>query len=222
LASPAASNPAREAARREVARALSTQGRLLCASARLLSAPADALDATFKGLDVLDADLAKERVPAPIDVAMRLRAECLQELVEVRRPKIASNPQGTAGEELFVKLSTAELTPSRDDRGIAVTFRDAFTGGALSTRARTELKKLAPIVKEQVSVPLLVVVHGANSNVARDEARGREAISVLKEMGASITDVRAAGDRLPLLDRGTPGAAARNERLEVVFVIPTS
>ena len=222
LASPAASNPAREAARREVARALSAQGRLLCASARLLSAPADGVDAKYKGLDALDADLAKERVPAPIDVATRLRAECLRELVEVRRPKIASNPQGTAGDELFVKLSAAELAPSRDDRGIAVTFQDAFTGGALSTRVRTELKKLAPIIKEQVSVPVLVVVHGANSNVVRDEARGREAISVLKEMGASKTDVRTAGDRLPLLDRGAPGAAARNERLEVVFVIPAS
>lgn len=222
LASPTPSNPAREAARREVARALSAQGRLLCASARLLAAPAEAIDDKFKALDALDGQLAKEHVPAPIDVATKLRADCLHEIVEVRRPKIASNPQGTAGDELFVKLSAAELAPSRDDRGIAVTFQDAFAGGTLSTKGRADLKKLEPIVKEQASMPILVVVHGANSNAARDDARGREATSALRQMGASKIEARGAGDRLPLLEHGAPGAARRNERLEVVFVIPAT
>jgi len=222
LAALSPSNPAREAARREVARALSTQGRLLCASARLLSAPAAPMEALFKQLDGLDEQLAKGRAPAPIDVATRLRAECLHEVVEVRRHKIASNPQGTAGDELFVKLSSAELSPSRDERGIAVTLSEAFSGNALTPEARAVLKRMAPIVKEQSSVPVLVVVHGANNNAARDESRGREALKVVEQMGASKTDLRIAGDRLPLLDRSAAGAAKRNERLELVFVIPAT
>jgi len=55
LAAPSPTNPAREAARREVARALSAQGRLLCASARLLSAPLERIEAKYKQLDQLDA-----------------------------------------------------------------------------------------------------------------------------------------------------------------------
>jgi hypothetical protein len=222
LASPLPASPAREAARREVARALSGQGRLLCASARLLSAEKEPFEAKFKGLDTLDADLAKERVPARIDVATKLREDCLGALVAVRRPKIASNPQGTAGDELFVRLSSAHLTPSRDDRGIAVTIHDAFTGNELASPAKLTLKLLEPIVKEQSAVPLLVVVHGAHSNQARDAARGHAAAEALRQMGASELDVRVAGDRLPLLEHNRPGADRRNERLEIVFVIPAT
>jgi hypothetical protein len=222
LASPLPASPAREAARREVARALSTQGRLLCASARLLAATPEPLDAKLKELDVLDEQLAKERVPAPIDIATKLRSDCLHEIVEIRRPKISSNPQGTAGDELFVKLSSAQFTPSRDDRGIAVTLQEPFSGNDLAPVARTALKRLEPIVKEQASIPLLVVVHGAHSNTKRDEARGHAAAVVLRQLGASKTDIRIAGDRLPLLERTTPGAAQRNERLEIVFVIPAT
>ncbi len=222
LASPLPASPAREAARREVARALSAQGRLLCASARLLASKPEPLDAKLKELDALDEQLAKERVPAPIDIATKLRSDCLHELVEIRRPSISSNPQGTAGDELFVKLSSAQFTPSRDDRGIAVTLQEAFSGNDLAPVARAALKRLEPIVKEQASVPLLVVVHGARSNTKRDEARGQAAATALRQLGASKTDIRIAGDRLPLLERSVPGAAQRNERLEIVFVIPAT
>ena len=222
LASPTPSSPAREAARREVARALGTQGRLLCAAARLLSAPAGPIDAKFKELDALDAQLAKERVPTPIDVAIRLRAECLHELVEIRRPKIAANPQGTAGDELFVKLSSAELTPTRDERGIAVTLKEAFSGNGLTPESRAALTRLQPILKEHATVPVLVIVHSAKSNTARDQVRGREATKVIEQLGASKVEFSVAGDRLPLLDRSAPGAVKRNERLEVVFVIPAT
>jgi hypothetical protein len=222
LASPLPASPAREAARREVARALSAQGRLLCASARLLASTPEPLDAKLKELDVLDEQLAKEKVPAPIDVATKLRSDCLHDLVEIRRPKISSKPQGTAGDELFVKLSSAQFMPSRDDRGIAVTLPEPFSGNDLALVARTALKRLEPIVKEQASIPLLVVVHGAHSNPKRDEARGQAAAAALRQLGASKTDIRIAGDRLPLLERSVPGAAQRNERLEIVFVIPAT
>ena len=222
LASPTPSSPAREAARREVARALSAQGRLLCASARLLSSAPESFDGKFKELDALDEQLKKERVPAPIDVATKLRADCLHELVEVRRPKIASNPQGTAGDELFVELCEAHFLPSRDERGIAITLPEAFSGNDLAPVTRTAIKRLEPIVKDQIAVPLLVVVHGARSNPTRDEARGRAALEALKQLGAAKTDIRIAGDHLPLLERTAPDAPKRNERLEIVFVIPAT
>jgi hypothetical protein len=222
LASPTPASPAREAARREAARALSAQGRLLCASARLLATSPESFDAKFKELDALDEELAKERVPAPIDTATKLRADCLHELVEIRRPKIAANPQGTVGDELFVKLSEANFLPVRDDRGISVTVHEAFSGNMLTPGARTAIQRLEPIVKQRIAVPLLVVVHGARGNVSRDEARGRAATEALKQLGASKTEFRVAGDRLPLLERSAPGAAARNERLEIVFVIPAT
>ncbi len=222
LASPLPASAEREAARREVARALSAQGRLLCASARLLASTPEPLDAKLKELDTLDEQLAKERVPAPIDIATKLRSDCLHELIEIRRPKISSNPQGTAGDELFVKLSSAQFAPSRDDRGIAVTLQEAFSGNDLAPVARSALKRLEPIVKEQSAIPLLVVVHGAHSNTKRDEARGQAAAAALRQLGASKTDIRVAGDRLPLLERTAPGAAQRNERLEIVFVIPAT
>ena len=222
LASPLPASPAREAARREAARALSAQGRLLCASARLLSSSPELFESKFKELDTLDEQLKKERVPAPIDVASNLRADCLHELVEIRRPKIASNPQGTAGDELFVKLSAAQFMPTRDDRGIAITLHEAFQGNDLAPVARSAIGRLEPIVKEQAAIPLLVVVHGARSNASRDEARGRAAAEILRKLGAARTDIRIAGDRLPLLERSAPGAAKRNERLEIVFVIPAT
>lgn len=222
LAAPSPTNPAREAARREVARALSAQGRLLCASARLLSAPLERIEAKYKQLDQLDEQLAKQGVPTPIDIATRLRSECLQQLVQVRRPQIAANPQGTAGDELFVKLSMADLTPSRDDRGIAVTVPDAFVGEGLSANAKASLKRLEPIIKAESAIALLVVVHAPNGNASRDEARGRKVVAELAQMGASKTDLRVAGDRLPLVERSLPGAAKRNERLELVFVIPAT
>ncbi len=222
LASPSPASPERELARRETARALSAQARLLCAAARLLAAPAESLDSKFSGLDSLDEQLKKGRVPAPIDVAIRLRAECLHEVVLVRRPKIASQPQGTAGDELFVKLSSGHFLPSRDDRGVAVTFHDAFSANTMAPTALAELRRLEPIIKEQNTTPLLVVVHGAHDNPSLDEARGKSAVEALKQLGASVIDVRPVGDHLPLLDRRTPGADGRNERLEVVFVVPAS
>jgi hypothetical protein len=222
LASPSPASPERELARRETARALSAQARLLCAAARLLAAPAESLDSKFSGLDTLDDQLKKARVPAPIDVAIRLRAECLHELVLVRRPKIMSQPQGTAGDELFVKLSSSHFSPSRDDRGVAVTFHDAFAANGIAPAALVELQRLGPIVKEQKATPLLVVIHGAHSNPSRDEARGKAAADVLRQLGATAIDLRSVGDQLPLLERRTPGADSRNERLEVVFVIPAN
>jgi len=220
LAAPKPASAEREAARRETSRALCSQARLLCASARLLGAPAESLDQKFSGLDALDDQLKQARVPAPIDVAIRMRAECLHELTLVRRANVMAQPQGTTGDELFVKLSTARLTPSRDDRGVSVTFFNAFAANGLAPSASEAIRQLGPIIKAYPDVPLLVAVHAASANQPNDEARGRAAVEALKQLGAAKTDVRLVGDRLPLLDPHKAAAPEpRNDRLEVVFVI---
>lgn len=220
LATPKPASAEREAARRETARALSSQARLLCASARLLGSAAESLDPKFSALDTLDDQLKQARVPTPIDVAIHMRAECLHELTLVRRAMLMAQPQGTTGDELFVKLSSARFSPSRDDRGVAVTFFNAFAANALAPATLAAIKLLGPIIKAYPDVPLLVAVHSSNSNQPNDEARGRATVEALKPLGAVKTDVRLVGDRLPLLDpHKSAGPEPRNERLEVVFVI---
>jgi hypothetical protein len=220
LTAPKPASAEREAARRETTRALCSQARLLCASARLLGSSTESLDPKFSSLDTLDDQLKQAHVPTPIDVAIRLRAECLHELTLVRRAMLMAQPQGTTGDELFVKLSSARFSPSRDDRGVSVTFFNAFAANALAPSALSALKQLSPIIKSYPDVPLLVVVHATNSNQPNDEARGRAAIEALKQMGAANTDVRLVGDRLPLLDpHKAAGPEPRNQRLEVVFVV---
>jgi hypothetical protein len=219
LAPPKPTAPEREAARRETGRALSAQARLLCAAARLLGAPAESLDARFHAADALDEQLKQGRVPAPVDVAIRLRADCLHELTLVRRPALINQPQGTAGDQLFVQLSSAHLSPSRDDRGVAVNYHDAFAANGLTPATLEGLRQLGPILKEHPEAPILVVIHAGRSNSARDEARGKATADVLRQLGAQNADVRLVGDRLPLLDRRKPGAESRNERLEIVFVL---
>jgi hypothetical protein len=222
LAPPKPASPEREVARRDTARALSAQARLLCAAARLLATPKEALNQKWAALDTLDTQLKQGRVPAPVDVAIRLRADCLHELTLVRRPLVTSQPQATAGDELFVKLSSAHLAPSRDERGIAVTYHNAFAANGLAPATIEAMRQLSAVIKQHPGMPLLVVVHAGTANPSRDEARGKAAIDTLKQLGADKADVHLVGDNLPLLDRHKPGAESRNERLEVVFVLQST
>jgi hypothetical protein len=212
-------SPEREAARREASRALAAQGRLLCAAARLLSETPAQFETQFKELDELDAELERQPVPTPIDTALRLRAGCLRAVTEIRRPKLAAMPQGTAGDELFVKLSAAHFEPSRDDRGVAVTLHDAFSGHDLTPATRSEIARLS---KEYAALAVLVVVHAARNNASRDALRGRSAAEAMRQSGFERSEVSCVGDRLPLLARGQSADARRNERLEIVFVLPAS
>lgn len=219
LATPTLAKPEREAARRETARALAAQARLLCVSARLLSAPAADLDPKLAQIDTLDEQLAKLQVPTPINVAIDLREQCLRQLVLVRRPKVSLNPQSTAGDQLFVRLSSAHLAPSRDERGVLVTFHDAFAANGIGPATQTALRQLKPILDDYRSTPVLIVVHSAHANAPRDEARGKAAAELLGELGATHATVQVVGERLPLISPHVAGAEQQNERLELVFVL---
>ncbi len=207
--------PERERARQKAAQALLTQARLLCVSARLLDpGHPDAPKADLEEVTRLELVAA----PAPIDQARRVRARCLQLLSEVRRPKVRQNPQGFAAEGLLTELSEAKFGPFRDDRGVVVTLREVFgSGNLLAADTDEKLAALGRIAKAHPEFPVLVVLHTAGDK-PRD---GGMLLTKLNEAGASNVTLDAAGSTLPVAPQSEPGAAKRNERVEIVFVSPS-
>jgi hypothetical protein len=116
------------------------------------------------------------------------------------------------------------LYPYRDDRGVVVTLRGLFTpDGTLSPRARQELGRIREVAKAHPDFPLLLVLHAARGPArAGDERRGHELAEALDQGAGVRVENQAAGSSEPLVDPGQPGAAERNERVEIVFVSPTS
>lgn len=216
-------SPDRELARREAARALVAQARLLCTAARLLDAKRPSLEAAFAKVSELEGRLPTAAF-APIDEARVSRSACLRELSSSRRTKIQANPASPAADKLLSELSDASLLPSRDDRGVVVTVQRPFEkDDQLSADAAKRLGALALVAKSHPDFPLLVVVHSsAKLPEERENTRSVRASSALREQGAPNVTATSVGSALPGLDPKKPGAAARNERLEVVFVAPTA
>jgi hypothetical protein len=118
-------SPERELARREAARALTAQARLLCSAARLLDPKRATLEPAFQKIADLEKVLATNAT-TPIDDARGARSKCLGELTATRRPRTQANPADPASDELLKQLSDASLKPSRDDRGVVVTLESPF------------------------------------------------------------------------------------------------
>jgi len=222
IAKPGPASAAREAARRESARAAVAQARLLCLSAQLVggNAASGAAD-LLSSADALDARLAKAPVPTPIDEAIKLRSRCLNQLVEVRRPKRAQAPASSEADRLAADLSQAGLSPARDLSGVGVTLLKAFSGTKLSSEAKASTEKVGLIAKSRPNFPLLVVIHSARGEASTlDRERGEAAAALLRSAGAGNVRVLAVGARLPRLDPERPRNRTQNERLELLFVSP--
>lgn len=220
----AAATPQRERARLESARALELQARLLCASARLLEPNRATLAPLGSELDALSARLDKKTPPAPIDDAVRLRARCLAELSQVRRPKTRIDPARGSEDALLTELSNAAHAPSRDDRGVVVTLRSLFArDSTLSAAAASTLQALGRVAAGHPTFPILVVLHrGGAAGADRDKPRLDSVLTALKQAGAKQIEATLGSDAAPLVDPARPGASERNERVEVVFVAPSS
>jgi hypothetical protein len=217
--------PEREQARREAARSLGSQARLLCVATRLLDPKAPKLEANLSALDALDATLRQAAGAAPIDEALRLRSACLHGLTLTRRAATRASPAAGAADALLADLGRLDgLYPYRDDRGVVVTLRGLFTpDGNLSPRARQELIRLRDVAKAHPDFPLLVVLHAARGPAkAADERRGHQLAEALEQGAGVRIETHRAGSSEPLVDPREPGAAERNERVEVIFVSPTS
>lgn len=213
-------SPEREKARREAARAIVTQGSLLCVAARLVEPGRSSLTPLLAKADELRAKLATA-APAPVDEATALRSDCLRELTLARRPRSQANPSRGESDALLAELSRADFLPFRDDRGVIVTLRGLREGGKLGSTAAEKLADLGRVAKQHPEFPVLVVVHDARAG-AKDDGLGAQAVDALKAAGAARVEVRSAGSTSPVVPPDRNGAAARNERLEIVFVSPGS
>jgi HEPN domain-containing protein len=213
-----AASPEREKARREAARAIVTQGSLLCVAARLVEPNRSALAPLLGKADELRKKL-ETTAPAPIDDATALRSDCLRELTLARRPRAQANPSLGESDALLSELSRADFLPFRDDRGVVVTLHALREGGKLSSKLSSKLADLGRVAKAHPEFPLLVVSHDARAG-AKDDGLSGQAVEALKAAGASRIEVRSAGSSTPVVPPERPGATARNERLEVIFVSP--
>jgi hypothetical protein len=213
-------SPERERARREAARAIVTQGSLLCVAARLVEPNRSALTPLLSKADELRKKL-DTAAPSPIDEATALRSDCLRELTLARRPRAQANPSQGESDALLAELSRADFLPFRDDRGVVVTLHALREAGKLSTKAAAKLGDLGRVAKAHPEFPLLVVSHDARSG-AKEDGLSSQAVEALKAAGASRIEAKSAGSTTPVVPPERPGAAARNERLEIVFVSPGS
>ena len=212
----------REQARLEAARALGLQARLLCASARLLEPTRPALAQLATELNTF-ADRLGKKGPAPIDDATRLRSRCLSELTEVRRPKTLAEPARGSGDTLLAELSNARYSPARDDRGVVVTLRGVFAKGAtVAQPAEATLQALGRVASAHPEFPILVVLHSARAQAPGQKEQLDAVVAGLKAAGARQIAAELAGNAAPLVDPSRPSAEERNDRVEVVFVGPTS
>jgi hypothetical protein len=218
LAKSEPASPEREKARREAARAIVTQGSLLCVAARLVEPSREALAPLLAKADELRKRL-ETTAPSPIDDANALRSDCLRELTLARRPRAQKNPAQGESDALLTELSRADFLPFRDDRGVVVTLHAVREGGKLSAKLNDKLAELARVAKAHPQFPLLVVSHDARPTT-KDDALAAQAARVLQTAGASRIEAQNASASSPVVPTDRSGAAARNERLEVVFVSP--
>ena len=100
-----------------------------------------------------------------------------------------------------------------------VTLHSVREGGKLSNKAADKLAELGRVAKAHPEFPLLVVSHDARAG-AKDDGISGQTVDALKAAGAARIDAQRAGSTTPIVPPDRVGAAARNERLEIVFVSP--
>ena len=196
---------------------------LLCLAARLLDAKLDGLEGAASRVDALEQKLSAPAGNMPIDEAIVARSSCLKLLTQARRPARRNAPAAGQEDSLFAELAqVGDLMPYRDDRGIVVTLRGLFgRAETLSKPGTDQLALLGRVAKAHPDFPVLVVVHSSlGTTTPRDTKRANAIAEVLRGAGAPRVEARAAGGGQPIMNPSRPGAPARNERIEIVFVSP--
>lgn len=217
-------SPERVRARRDAARALTSEARLLCLATELLDPKRDGLDAAQGAVSAIEEEIARgshkdELFPR----ATEARTSCLRHLTLARRPATTRAPEAALTDRLFVELTeTQRFFAFRDDRGIVINLREVTTpDGQLTSEVREQLQLLGRAAKEHSKFPLLVVAHAAKAKQEETATAQAERVAeALREAGAPSVRTHAAGTAQPVADGRLPDAAARNARVEVVFVSP--
>jgi hypothetical protein len=234
-----AASPEREQARREAARALVGDARLLCVAAQLLQGDAEKVRKQLEAVATLEREIEQSWRTVPIDAASKARSECLSLLSAARRSNAASTaapgnaaspavapmqPVGAAMQPvdmLLDELSRAGQQPQRDDRGVVVTLRNGFENNHLAAAAQKRLTELARVANAHAQYPVLLVLHQARGKpTAADTEKLNSARQALQSAGVSAVQAELAGSNQPLVPTSHPRAASENARLEVVFVAP--
>lgn len=216
---PAAASPARDAARKRAAVALLGEAKLLCHAAELL-------DSADKRAAVPDADWkeARDALGGPahkaVHHAAEMRERCLERLWSHRKKAARSAHESDA---LLTALSkSSDFAAHRDERGVVVTLEAPFAGGQPTKSTNSRLEALGQVAREHPTVPVQVVWHRASPVPASAATRSTldTVRSALERAGASRSRVGTeyAGAELPRVHPSSRGAAALNERLEIVFV----
>lgn len=226
-------DPERDRARLVAAQSLATQARLLCSAARLVSPQAPGLTEADAVVADLEKKLATNPKPAPIDVAARARAGCLSVLTKARR---AGTPDNDSADALLGELSrasdanaakTADLAPSRDERGVVVTLRSLFPNASsetLSAEGDAVLRDLGRVAAAHPGFAVQVVIHDAAApnaaSTALDKKRGDAITKALTSGGAAPAKVKVdqAGAHAPVFDPADAKRRDKNARVEIVFV----
>jgi hypothetical protein len=221
----------RELARLGAARSLALDARLLCSAARMLAPETPSLSNAQQAVDDLDKRLSSQPRPAPIEAAMRARAQCLAALTAARRPAGTTSSLGKSDQLLSELSAVGGLSPVRDDRGVVVTLRKIFAANQLSKEGREQVEALGRVAQAHAEFPLQVVVHAAapksgagtgKESTEPDRQRGETIAKVLAGAGAPSERilVQAAGTAHPAIDPIIARDQARNERIEIIFVDP--
>jgi hypothetical protein len=214
---------AREQARLGAARSLALDAKLLCAAARLVGPETPVLGKAQGTVDEVDKRLREKPYPAPIESAMRARAECLAALTAARRPAGTASSVGKSDQLLSEISAMGGWSPMRDDRGVVVTLRELFSQSQLTREGRDRLAALGRVAQAHADFPLQVVVHtrGAKS-AGGDRQQGDTVAKALVDAGANKERVwvEAAGSAHPIIDPSLARDPSRNERIEIIFVDP--
>lgn len=221
VASGPAQSGEREAARREAAQALHTEARLLCLSARMLAPETEGLKEAEAAVVEVTSRLDDRKKSAPIDDATRARARCLAALTAARR---ATSAAGGSGDALLASLGRASFAPTREDRGVVVTLRGAFSGDKVTREASEQIESLGRVAAANPALPLLIVLHEAEPPRAEAQKRSERRAEAIKQLigkhRAAKVEALQAGATRPVVDPSNKKDRARNERVELVFVDP--
>jgi hypothetical protein len=194
------------------------------ASAASGAALTDALAASTAELDKLDVALSASGA-APIDGATRARAGCLAVLTKLRRSSTPISRAPGAGDALLAELSRASWSPSRDDRGVFVTLRGIFSGGALTAAGEARVAELGRVAAAHPDFPVAVVLHQdsepTQAQKATSNARAEALVRTLKLARVTVVEAVQAGAVAPVVDPNGSDRA-RNARVEIVFIVPES
>jgi hypothetical protein len=216
--------PERAKARRYAAKQLAAEGHLLCLASRLLDAEAIGLKEAQATITTLEKELGFGSVKDDLyPRAAAGRAACLKLLTSARRPAIKKAPESAASDRLFSSLTkTGAVFAFRDDRGIVVNLGSPVDKkGELKEATEKALTLLGGTSKAHPDFPLLLVAHTAKSTESKRAKKMTEsALAALTAAGAKKVTTHAVLGAQPVVSASLRGAAEKNERLEVVFVVP--